>query len=211
MLAVVVASPIGPVLSSAGDAPGALARRILSGDGATQSSRDRETAVDELSAHYSDVRTEVMRLLRAEQTRSSGSVAFGSPLHCAFQVASCWRIEEARDPLLRLLAVRLEPMTAPAGWCGTGDSTFHPAALALSSLSPRVESLIAEVPEEHLAIATWVAAESHGKASTAALLRHYGSLGRRDAPRFKRALELLESKEHVGDLLPRVVGCSGGK
>ncbi len=186
--------------SPAGDARNAAAL-LFAAQPADSGWESRESAFRELNSEFGELRESALRVLRSTRPDAKTKVAFRSPLYYALQVVRVWRVQEARDTLLRLVHMPLDPATmAPGGEFSV--SNLYPAAEALAATAGRPDRMIRSMTRENSRFVVWAMSDAFGKDATIALLRHFRSAERVSVDLIDDALERLDSVNSNEDLLP---------
>jgi hypothetical protein len=178
-----------------------LAKVILEGK---ENNPEKDRMLAELNKHYTNIKTAMVKEIAEYNSAEGQLVPYMSPLHCATLAITFWRITEAENRLIEIVALKLDHKTLPLGLSITG-SYFFPCARALVSLRTPANKLLSAISGtegKRLSILTWVLVSIHGKENAIALLNVQIAKGGAEAGSLEKALGLIGSVESEGDLLP---------
>jgi hypothetical protein len=195
LLAVV---PVCGVDGEEGDTGVPGTRHLLSGQ-----QREREQALEALSAGYYEVSAALLQTLREAQAEFRTDRRYHSPLHCAIEAVDVWQVVDADGLLLSIVDYQLDMASLPDGMVVFGDY-FYPAARALVRLRVDVakveRALEAAEDPKTLRILTWVLLEREGDVERAKMTltnARSKSHGTTEKQNISKALEMLEDPSEL--------------
>lgn len=165
---------------------------------------ERWKKISTVNAHYVVVHDQVRKRITEQPAKPGMKISWMSSLHSAIVLAGYWRIKEAENALIARISIRLDPTTVPTGMMLSGED-FYPAAMMLARMGVRSSVLLEAIStqrESDLPLLVWVLAKTQTRENAAVLLKHYSEVDYYEASRMKKALQILESVEHVPELIP---------